>query len=303
MNELFDFLIKKDVKYDINQPMSQYTSVRIGGCASVVAFPKSEDQLIDLVRFLIENKIEYRVIGRMTNILPCDCEYNGVLVSTKLLDHYTCTGTCVNAECGVPLSSLILRCARLNLGGLESLYAIPGTLGGMLVSNAGAYGAEIGDFVKRVRAYSTEEDRVYTIGKEKLGFSYRDSMFLRKYMVIIAAELEFAESDLEIIREKLGKIIDMRAATQPIAQPSLGSVFKRVDGISAGQIIDSCGLKGLRVGGAMVSTKHAGFIVNTGNATAAEFRELINRIKREVYRQRAVVLQEEIHIMHDKSTN
>ncbi len=297
MDELFDFLIKKDVKYDINQPMSQYTSVRIGGCASVVAFPRSEDQLIDLVRFLIENKIKYRVIGRMTNILPCDCEYTGVLVSTRLLDNYTCRGTTVIAECGVSVSSLILQCARINLGGLESLYAIPGSLGGMIVSNAGAYGTEIGDFVKSVRAYSPDDDQVHTIDKEKIGFSYRNSLFLRKYMVIIAAELELDESSFEIIREKLGKIRDMRALSQPVDHPSLGSVFKKIDGVSAGQIIDRCGLKGLKVGGAMVSTKHAGFIVNTGDATAADFCELIARVKREVYRQCGILLEEEINLM------
>ena len=302
MNELFDFLIKKDVKYDINQPMSQYTSVRIGGCASVVAFPKTEDQLVDLVRFLVQEKREYRVVGRMTNILPCDSEYEGVLISTKLMDRYTCRGTMVVAECGVPVSSLILRCARLNLGGLESLYAIPGSLGGMIVSNAGAYSAEIGDFVKSVRAYLPEVDRVQTIGREKLDFSYRSSVFLQKYMIIISAELEFCESSFEIISDRLGKIRDKRSLSQPIDQPSLGSVFKKADGVSAGQIIDRCGLKGLRVGGAMVSTKHAGFIVNTGNATATDFRELIARIKREVYRQCAILLEEEISFMHEIST-
>ena len=303
MNELFDFLIKKDVKYNINQPMAQYTSVRIGGCASVVAFPKTEAQLVDLVRYLTENEVEYRVVGRMTNILPCDSECEGVLISTKLMDRYTCRGTTVVAECGVPVSSLILRCARLNLGGLESLYAIPGSLGGMIVSNAGAYGAEIGDFVKSVRAYLPEVDRVQTIGREKLDFSYRSSVFLQKYMIIISAELEFCESSFEIISDRLGKIRDKRSLSQPIDQPSLGSVFKKADGVSAGQIIDQCGLKGLSVGGAMVSPKHAGFIVNTGDATASDFRELINLVKQEVYRQRGILLEEEIHLMQDKSAN
>ena len=294
MNELFDFLIKKDVEHKINQPMAEYTSIRIGGKAAVVAFPSTEDQLVDLVRYLYKRDITYTVVGRMTNVLPCDEEYLGVIVITKHLDRYRRDGNTVFAECGVTVSSLIMRLSVLGLGGIESLYGIPGTLGGMIVSNAGAYGCEIGEVVKSVIAYSPSLDKTATLSHDELCFSYRNSVFSGSDMLILSAELELTPLAPEIISSKMGKIRQKRILTQPLEYPSLGSVFQRVNGLSAGQMIDSCGLKGLSVGGAMISPKHAGFIVNTGGATAADFRDLVDIIKGEVNRQRGVTLEEEI---------
>ena len=294
MNEPFDFLIKKDVEHKINQPMAEYTSIRIGGTAAVVAFPSTEDQLIDLVRYLRQRGMTYTVVGRMTNVLPCDGEYKGVIVNTKRLDRYRRDGNTVFAECGVTASSLIMRLSVLGLGGIESLYGIPGTLGGMIASNAGAYGCEIGEVVKSVRAYSPSLDKTITLSHDELCFSYRNSVFSGSDMLILSAELELTPLAPEIIGSKMGMIRQKRILTQPLEYPSLGSVFKRANGISAGQIIDNCGLKGLSVGGAMISPKHAGFIVNTGGATAADFRDLVDIIKGEVNRQRGVTLEEEI---------
>ena len=302
MNELFDFLIKKDVEHKINQPMAEYTSIRIGGVAAVVAFPSTEDQLIDLVRYLYKRDITYTVVGRMTNVLPCDEEYRGVIVITKRLDRYRRDGNTVFAECGVTASSLIMRLSVLGLGGIESLYGIPGTLGGMIVSNAGAYGCEIGEVVKSVIAYSPSLDKTVTLSHDDLCFSYRNSVFSGSDMLILSAELELAPLAPEIISSKMGMIRQKRILTQPLEYPSLGSVFKRVNGISAGQMIDSCGLKGLSVGGAMISPKHAGFIVNTGGATAADFRDLVDVIKGEVNRQRGVTLEEEIKYILSSAT-
>jgi UDP-N-acetylmuramate dehydrogenase len=299
MNELFDFLIKKDVKYKTNQTLADYTSVRIGGPVSVVAFPHTIDQLIDLVRFLRVRKIRYTVVGFMTNVLPCDEEYRGVLIVTKRLDRYLLSGNTVFAECGVAVSSLINHLSIEGLGGCESLCGIPGTLGGMIVSNAGAYGCEIGDVVKSVSAYSPTADETVTLKGEDLLFSYRSSVFANSDMLILSAVLELIPSDRDIISAKMGMIRQRRASSQPLSYPSLGSVFKRVSGISAGQIIDECGLKGLRVGGAMVSPIHAGFIVNVGGATADDFCKLVNTIKDEVYKRRGICLEEEIkYISH-----
>ncbi len=294
MEELFGFLIKKEVEYKRNQPMSQYTSVRIGGCVSVVAFPSTQQQLIDVVHFLHISGIKYKVIGQMTNVLPCDGEYRGVLVSTKRLNSYIGNGAIFTVECGVLLSSLIFRLARIGFGGAEGLCGIPGSLGGMIVSNAGAYGREIGDLVRRVDAYSPGDDRLLTFTRAECRFAYRSSIFSKADTVILSAELEFTRRDSEIIIDEMGKIKHKRARTQPIDRPSLGSVFKKANGVSAAQIIDRCGLKGLSVGGAMVSPKHAGFIVNAGNATASDYRDLIELIKREVYNKCGAVLEEEI---------
>lgn len=295
MDELFDFLIKKDVEYKINQPMSQYTSVRIGGRASVIAFPSTEDQLVDLVRYLFASGTRYKVIGRMTNLLPCDCEYRGVLISTKLLNRFEINGSVASAECGVPVRTLIERMAHLGLGGAEGLCGIPGTLGGAIISNAGAYGAQTADIIKNVSVYSVSHDSKENYACDELGFSYRKSVFLRSSdAVILSARLEFVPRDSAIILSELGKIRRRRALAQPIECASLGSVFKRVDDRSAAEIIDRCGLKGLRVGNAQVSLKHAGFIVNLGGATAAEYLELVSSIKRTVYEKCGIVLEEEI---------
>lgn len=294
MKQLFDFLIKKDVEYKIDQPMSQYTSVRIGGIARVIAFPDTKEKLVDLVRFLCENNIKHKLIGRMTNILPCDGEYRGILISTKRLDRCGRNASRVVAECGVLTSSLIMRMAKSGLGGAEGLCGIPGSLGGMIASNAGAFGCEIGDLVRAVCAYSCSEDRIFNFAHDEICFSYRKSIFSGANTVILAAELEFTPRTADIILEEMGKIRQKRSLTQPIEYPSLGSVFKKVNGISAAYLIDRCCLKGRSVGGAQVSPKHAGFIVNNGSATAADFIELVSIIKSEINRQCGFTLEEEI---------
>ena len=297
MNELFDFLIKKDVEYKREESISNYTSVRIGGPAAVIAFPDTQEKFVELVAFLLKSNIAHKVIGRMTNILPCDDRYDGVIVSTKLLGRYEKNDTVINAECGVPLSLLIMQMARLGLGGLEPLYGIPGSVGGMIVSNAGAYGSSLGDAVKSVCAYSLNKERVITLMHDEMDFSYRRSIFYGSDMLVLSAELEFVPCEPDIIVGKLGMIKQRRASSQPLESPSLGSVFKRVGDISAGQIIDQCGLKGLKVGGAEVSCRHAGFMINTGNATATEYRQLVEIVEREVYKQRAVTLEREIEFL------
>ena len=294
MNELFDFLIKKDVEHKLNHPMAEYTSVRIGGIATVIAFPDTQDKLTDLLRFLHNHSIRYTVVGHMTNVLPCDEEYRGVIIITRKLNRHQLNDTTVFAECGVTVSSLISRFAWLGLGGLESLCGIPGTVGGMIASNAGAYGFEIGDAVKGVKAYDPYSDRTIMLNRDDLHFSYRSSVFSNSNLAILSAVLELAPCASEIIMTKMGMIRQKRKLSQPLEYPSLGSVFKRVNNVSAGQIIDQCGLKGLKVGGAMVSPKHAGFIVNTGGATATDFCALIDAVKYEVYKQAGILLEEEI---------
>lgn len=294
MKQLFDFLIKKDVEHKRNVSMAQYTSVRIGGPADVIAFPDRSEQLVALVRYLYQNQIRHRLIGRMTNILPCDGEYQGVLVSTQRLDNWRRDGATVVAECGVLTSKLITHMAHIGYGGAEGLCGIPGTVGGMVFLNAGAYECEMADIVRSVCAYSKREDRVLTLTRDNLGFSYRNSIFKCSDMVILSAELELTPLDNDIILEEMGKIKRRRAATQPIEYPSLGSVFKRVGDLSAAQLIDRSGLKGVRVGGAMVSPKHAGFIINDKSATADDFVRLISIIKNEVKARFEVELEEEI---------
>ncbi len=294
MDELFDFLIKKDVEYKRNQLMAQYSSARVGGAAAVIAFPDTRQQLVDLIRFLHNRKIEYRVIGCMTNVLPCDDEYCGVLVSTRKINRYSSHGTPITAECGVLASLMITEAARKGLGGLEGLCGIPGTIGGMIVSNAGAFDSEIGDRVKSVCAYLPSEDEIVSFSRSECAFSYRNSAFSGGNAIVLSVDLELAERNPDIIISEMEIIKHRRISTQPIEYPSLGSIFKKVNGVSAAYYIDNCTLKGKTVGKAMISPKHAGFIINTGGATAADFRALIEYVKLEVYKQFGVSLQEEI---------
>ena len=302
MDELFGFLIKKDVEYKRNQLMSQYTSVRIGGPASVVVFPATQQQLVDVVHFLHNSEIEYRVIGCMSNVLPCDNEYYGVLVSTRKVNRYSLNGAYVTAECGVLASSMIAGLARSGIGGLEGLCGIPGTIGGMVTLNAGAYNCEIGDRVKHICAYSPSDNRITRLAREECDFSYRNSIFSKNDMIVLSAEFQLTEREPDIIIAEMEKIRRRRINTQPIEFPSLGSVFKKVDGVSAAYYIDNCALKGKTFGGAMVSTKHAGFIINTGNATAADFLALAEYIKFTVYTEYGIELKEEIEFLCDSAS-
>ena len=302
MDELFGFLIKKDVEYKRNQLMSRYTSIRIGGPASVVVFPTTQQQLVDVVHFLHNSEIEYRVIGCMSNVLPCDNEYRGVLVSTRKVNRYSLNGALVTAECGVLAASMIAGLARLGIGGLEGLCGIPGTIGGMVISNAGAYNCEIGDWVKHICAYSPSDNRITRLAREECNFSYRNSIFSKNDIIVLSAEFQLTERDPDIIIAEMEMIRRRRINTQPIEFPSLGSVFKKVDGVSAAYYIDNCALKGKTFGGTMVSAKHAGFIINTGDATAADFLALAEYIKFTVYAKYGIELKEEIEFLCNSVT-
>lgn len=295
--ELSLFLDGEGISYINDASMKEYTTIRVGGCAECMIFPRTQDELIRTVDYLCYNKNKYKIIGRMSNILPCDQYYGGALVNTANLCGYMRCGTVVKAECGVLFPTLLARMSAFSLGGLEALALIPGTVGGMITSNAGAFGGEISDFLIDVDVYSPSEGRRMTLTTAELNFSYRSSSVKDTDYVILSAKFLFENKSTDVIARELQKNALRRRSTQPIGKPSLGSIFRKTDFTSAGYYIERCGLKGYSVGDAEISKKHAGFIINNGNATAEDVKKLILLVKDAVFEKFGIRLAEEIEYL------
>lgn len=298
-DKILRFFESYDVKFYEYADMSDLTSIKCGERARFLAEPRDIRQLIDLARCLYSEGIEYRVIGGMTNTLPPEGDYDGVLIRTHRIAEVLFTdNNRVRAEAGASLGRIVREANARGLGGFSEFVGIPGTLGGAIFGNAGAHTRSISDTVASVTAYDPEENEVRSIPADMIGFAYRDSFFRRTpRCVILSAELfgETAESEELISRSR--ELIEARKARQPLSDPSLGSVFKHPPCDFAPKIIEELGLKGFSVGGASISEKHAGFIINRGGATVSDVKRLIRHIKDEVYRFRGVSLEEEINIM------
>ena len=294
-NELSAYLAEKDVKYKGHIKLSEYSSVRIGGDIEIGIFPHTEQKLISVLSYLKEMSISFALFGNMTNVLADDSRFRGAVVFTRGVKSFRLNENVALAECGVSFSALISKMAEHSLGGLEPLFGIPGTVGGMIYSNAGAFGMEIADVLLYVRAYDIENNEVLTISKEDLGLSYRHSLFKdNKNLFILDAAFKFAHRESDKIFSDIRAISEVRRRKQPIEYPSLGSVFKRRDGIIPAKLIDESSLRGYRIGGAEVSEKHAGFIVNKGGATAGEFKCVVEHVKKTISQKYGVNLEEEI---------
>lgn len=292
-----DFLKKQDVKSEANFCMSRYSSIGIGGVARLAIMPDSEEKLIKTIDFLTEKSQRFKILGRMTNVLPCDSEYDGVLIITSNLNSFSVTENIVYAECGVSFSKLLRVLSEKSLGGAEALFGIPGSVGGMIFSNAGAYNREISDFVKNVRIYFPKERKIAILDRSDMQFSYRNQKFKGTDAIFLGATFCFDALDASEISGKLSEIISLRKSSQPYGEMSLGSIFKRNKGRPVSMLIDKLGFKGARVGGAMVSQKHAGFIINVGGASAMDVKLLISRIKNAVYHSYGFIPEEEIEYL------
>ena len=253
--------------------------------------------MIFLLDCLYSTKIEYKVIGKLSNLLIASDDYKGFIIKTDKINTYSVAESAVNAECGIRFSSLCSRLAALGLGGLEGLFSIPGSLGGMLYSNAGAYGREMSDVFIEGEFYDTQSGKVIELRHSDMKFSYRSSVMREKPLIALSAFLRLEKSSPEAINKKIDYYKGLRLASQPCGEYSLGSVFKRPQGYYAAALIDKAGLKGYRIGGAQVSAKHAGFIVNSRGASAKDFIELKDYVKNKVFERFGVLLEEEIEIL------
>ena len=298
--KLLDFLKMNDVEYKENLWLKNYSSVKIGGVASLVIFPDTEQKIITALDFLVENKIDYKVFGRLTNVLVDDKRIDTVLIKTDKLKGIEKLEQGIRLYAGEKISSLVYLLAKEGIGGFSALSGIPGSVGGMIRSNAGAFSVEIADVIDLVTAYHPENRSIVKISGENLCFGYRRSVFKDRPLIILYADFRTTKSTPAEILSQISNIKKRRIKSQPLEFPSLGSVFKRPQGDYAARLIDEAGLKGYSIGDAQISEKHAGFIINKGNATFDDFLSVVEYVKHTVYEKFGVLLEEEIEIYKGK---
>ena len=293
-----EFLKMNDVEYKENASLATISPIRIGGAARIIAYPDSALKYVEVLRFLGTIKIKYRVVGRLSNLLADDLGFSGVIIKTDKLCHIysDCNSLFTYAGVSLPAASKLL--CKLGLSGFEELSGIPGSVGGAILGNAGAFGREIADSIAEATFYSPDDDCVYTASREELDFSYRHSAFKVGRGYVISARFNLAISSSDTVAARMREVRSIRLATQPATELSLGSTFKRPKGdIPAAKMIDECGLKGYRVGGAEVSKKHAGFIINIGGATARDYILLADSVSKRVYNKFGVNLEREVELL------
>ena len=289
-----------DLKIVCDEPMSRHTSFRIGGPARRMAFPSSGEQLVLLMSFAQEFGARALVIGNGTNLLVPDEGLDRLVIDTSAamtaLEKGNEPDTIV-AEAGVSLARLADFACKEGLTGLEFAHGIPGTVGGAVCMNAGAYGGEMKHVVRSVTVLFPEEG-VRTLSCEEMAFGYRRSLLNdRPDAVVLRAVFQLQKGEEETIRNAMRELMARRKSSQPLEYPSAGSTFKRPEGYFAGTLIDQCGLKGLTVGGAQVSEKHAGFVINADGASCADVMELIRQVQQRVFEEKGVRLEPEVKIV------
>lgn len=278
--ELQEFILKEDIY--ANEPMSKHTTFKIGGKADIFVKLRNTKQIEELLNLCKSKNIPIKVIGNGSNILVKDTGIRGIVAkictnSYEFLDEET-----IRVDAGM-LNSKVSRILLENgLMGFEFASGIPGTIGGAVKMNAGAYGSQMSDVVIRTKYIDLEDMQIKEINKEEHKFEYRKSIFSTTKRIILDTTLKLTKADKKQIQEKINQNNESRKTKQPIDKPSAGSTFKRGEDFITAQLIDECGLKGYTIGGAQVSTKHAGFVVNTGNATASDVINLMELIKKQV---------------------
>lgn len=284
-----------------NEPMKNHTTFRIGGPADIFVCPKTEEGLIRGLKWCREKKISFYVIGNGSNLLVGDKGFRGVVFQVcKNLDfvetEITPSGICVRAGAGVMLAKLARDVSARGYTGFEFATGIPGTLGGAVTMNAGAYGGEMKQVLVSVRAVNMAGE-VLEISLKDLELGYRTSRIQKEALIVLSAVLKFARGDTEAILEQVEELSRQRKEKQPLEYPSAGSTFKRPEGYFAGKLIQDAGLKGYRVGDAMVSEKHSGFVINAGAATASQVWQLMQDVDAIVYEKFQVHLEPEVRLI------
>ena len=294
LGSLPEFFKEQEIEYAEQFDISKISHIKIGGVATFAAMPSSLEKLINLVEFLKSENIAYKVAGGMSNLLSCNAFFNGVLIITTKCNKYTVAERILTLECGVRISKMIYTASKLSLGGMESLCGIPGTVGGMVRSNAGAYGKSVSDFLLAATLYSPDDKKIRTLTSSEMDMSYRHSRLSDSKEILLTADFLLQKCEEKEVLMRIREITEKRRASQPTDMPSLGSIFKRCADVPISLLIDKLGLKGVKIGGAQVSEKHAGFIINSGNATAVDVLSLISYLKDRIYREYGFVPEEEI---------
>lgn len=293
------FAAENSISFIENEPLSKHTSFKIGGPARYFVSVNSVDKLSALIKFLNSNKTPYFILGNGSNLLVPDNGYNGVVVKLSGdFENLEISGNIIKIGAAATLKKLTLAAKENRFTGVEFAYGIPGSVGGAIYMNAGAYGGEIKDVLYEVSAMD-REGNVKVFSSEESALSYRSSVFQKNDMIILSASFSLEKGDLNEIYNKMKTLLEKRKEKQPIEYPSAGSTFKRPEGYFAAALIEECGLKGESVGGAEVSVKHSGFIINKKDATANDVLSLIKKVKDVVYEKKGVVLEPEIKIIEE----
>ena len=298
LKPILDYLIYNGLFYLINEPMNRHTTFQIGGPADIVVYPTRRREICDLVRICRTEDIPYISLGNGSNVLVSDAGIRGLVIMTDRMHRITVDNDSrIEAWAGAPLSRVATIAKNYQLSGLEFAFGIPGSVGGGVFMNAGAYGGEMSQVIKSVLCYDAENKKTVELLREECNFSYRHSVFMEnKKIVVLGASFELAKGDWEEIEAVCRKNMTARREKQPLEYPSCGSAFKRPQGHFAGKLIEDCGLKGFTVGGAQISEKHAGFVVNLGGATAADVRATLELIQEKVKEKSGVELEPEVQI-------
>ena len=298
LNKLINILGDENVFE--NEPMSMHTTFRIGGPARYFAVVNSEEDLIKTIKLVREENQEYFVLGNGSNILVSDKGFDGVVLQLSgEFDTIHLSGNNIIAGSGLLLSQVAKTALDNSLAGLEFASGIPGTIGGAIVMNAGAYGSEMKDVVKAVRILWLEPDEptIETLTLDDLKLSYRHSILKERKGIVLDVKLTLKPGSKEEIKSIMDDLASKRREKQPLEYPSAGSTFKRPEGYFAAKLIEDAGLKGYKVGTAMVSDKHAGFVVNTGGAKAAEVKQVMDHVVHTVNQSAGITLEPEVILL------
>lgn len=278
------------------EPMSKHTTFRIGGPADIFVQPADVDELWNVIHLAREEKVPFFIVGNGSNLLVSDEGFRGMILHTGGLRNISVEGEVIYAQAGALLSSVARQALEHGLTGMEFAAGIPGTLGGAVCMNAGAYGGEMKDILMDVEVLTRDGERL-VLSVEELKLSYRHSVIFEKDYAVVAAHIRLSRGDKTQIRNRMNELAEARKAKQPLEYPSAGSTFKRPEGYFAGKLIQDTGLKGYTVGGAQVSEKHSGFVINRGNATAEEVQFLIRQVQKKVKQQFDVEMEPEVRML------
>lgn len=285
------------VELRFHEPLAKHTSFRIGGPAEVMAFPKTEEELSQILKVSKELDIKWVILGAGTNVLAPDEGLGGLVICLKdcMNGMEPLEGERIRVMSGVTMSRAAVFASKLGLSGMEFAHGIPGTVGGGVYMNAGAYGGEIGKICESVTVMD-RQGRTRTLSREEMGFSYRHSVLEDTGDIVLSAVFHLTRDTPEGVMGRMKELLSKRSASQPLDLPSAGSAFKRPAAGYAAALIDGAGLKGFQVGGAAISSKHAGFAVNLGGATAGDVKELLRQVSDRVYESAGIRLEPEIRI-------
>ena len=300
MND-YGILINAAEKYGaavlMNEPMKSHTSFCIGGPCDIMIKINCEALLCELIKLCSENSVKYYIVGRGSNILVSDEGLRGaVLLIGKDFGSVRVKGDIIECEAGASLAALCNVALENSLTGLEFAYGIPGSVGGAVFMNAGAYGGEMKDVLLSCR-YIDENGKIKELPLEKMELSYRHSFFSERELCITSVKMRLQKGERDKIKDRMDTLMERRRDKQPLEYPSAGSTFKRPEGDFAARLIEVCGLKGTSCGGAEVSTKHSGFVINKGNATFKDVMGVVDTVKQKVKEQTGVTLECEVLIM------